>query len=293
MAMEMLGAQGAIVVGIDGSAAAESAARWAAADAAAHHLPVHLVVALGGFSPVMASEWPAQTFYEGIDLKGRQALESAADAVGSIAPHTQVTTAVTNQPAAPTLIDLSKLARKIVLGRSGLGGFTGMLLGSVPVGVTSRAHSPVVVVRGRSLLNGPIVVGVDGSASSEPAVSAALEQASRMHVPLVALHAVERRSTVVAEGTAERVAELASQCAPQVECHAVTTDQPARGSLMSWSGRAQLVVVGARGRGAVRGALLGSTSQALLHHAACPVLVAHDGTSDRPRRTASSHLADP
>lgn len=52
----------------------------------------------------------------------------------------------------------------------------------------------------------------------------------------------------------------------------VVRDRP-RQQLIDWSAKAQLIVVGSRGRGGFRGLLLGSTSQALLHHADCPVMI--------------------
>jgi nucleotide-binding universal stress UspA family protein len=52
----------------------------------------------------------------------------------------------------------------------------------------------------------------------------------------------------------------------------VTQDSPAHNLIVQARG-ARLVVVGSRGRGGLKGLLLGSTSQALLHHAPCPVAV--------------------
>ncbi len=56
----------------------------------------------------------------------------------------------------------------------------------------------------------------------------------------------------------------------------VLTHESAAAALVSASGRARLVIVGSHGRGVVAGALLGSAGLQLLHHADCPVLIAHE-----------------
>ncbi|MEV4536643.1 universal stress protein [Asanoa sp. NPDC049518] len=58
---------------------------------------------------------------------------------------------------------------------------------------------------------------------------------------------------------------------------AVVAHGSAAGALVERSRTTQAVVVGCRGRGQVTGALLGSTSLQLLHHALCPVVVTHEG----------------
>ena len=60
---------------------------------------------------------------------------------------------------------------------------------------------------------------------------------------------------------------------PAVPVEQVVVPGKPRQELLDLSTRADLVVVGSRGRGGFTGMLLGSTSQTLIHHAGCPVLI--------------------
>lgn len=171
-----------------------------------------------------------------------------------------------------------------------------MLAGAAVAAVVSNAGCPVVVVRGRGgdgpvPLDGPVAVGVDTSPNSEAAIAAAFEEASFRQVPLVAVHAwadvvcdaIERTARPVPERETQRqpVEErlLAQRLDgwqekyPDVEVRRKLVRDRPRQVLLDESERAQLMVVGTRGRGGFAGMLLGSTSQALIHHSACPVLV--------------------
>ncbi|GAB2817768.1 universal stress protein [Lentzea nigeriaca] len=61
------------------------------------------------------------------------------------------------------LIKESRDARLVVLGSQGLGNVTGLLVGSTALALAAHGTCPTVVVRGTSVPDGPVVVGVDGS----------------------------------------------------------------------------------------------------------------------------------
>ena len=145
-----------------------------------------------------------------------------------------------------------------------------------------------------------VVVGVDGSPSSRVAVRWATREAAMRNVPLTMVH-VARAAAVGSTPVAwpavpipEEVLQLREDEARDVIADAIKvvedsaegTDRPEINSelffaapvptLVDLSKDAQIVVVGCRGRGALRRGLLGSVSTGLIHHAHCPVAVIHD-----------------
>ncbi len=201
-----------------------------------------------------------------------------------------MTAEVVDGSASSVLLAEARDAALVVLGNRGLGGFAGLLLGSVAVQVSAHADGPVLVVRGESRADGPVVVGVDGSELSQEAVRFAFEEAAWRGTELVAVHAWlyptpvgpgdilplvydldafrDEEERVLAEavaGWSERYPEVPVR-------RRLVRGSPGR-ALVEESRTAQLVVVGARGRGALGGLLLGSVSHAVLHHAHCPLAI--------------------
>jgi nucleotide-binding universal stress UspA family protein len=284
-----------IVVGVDGSAGSDHAVLWATNLAAQRRLGLHIVHGLRNTAPhygVGIAE--TGTDIDALREDGTRILSEAVALARGIDESVPTTTDMPTEPPAPLLTELSRTVPMVVIGHTGDGGFATMLVGSTAAAVVSHAHCPVLVVRGRldppGTPDGPVVVGVDGSPVSEQAVAAAFEEASARGVPLVALHAWSdgnaesgyRTHRYLADWDSIKDAEariLAERLAgwqekyPDVEVRRdLVQDQP-RHALLELSATAQLVVVGSRGRGGFRGMLLGSTSQALVQHAQCPVLV--------------------
>ncbi|WP_306747985.1 universal stress protein [Saccharothrix yanglingensis] len=138
-----------VVVGVDGSESAARAVRWAAREAARRTAPLVIVHAC----PVVAGHVPEpaplpRSYHEAVLEQGRERLAEAEAEARGTAPEVEVRTELVFGGAAEDLVGRSASAQLVVLGSRGLGGFTGLLVGSIAVAVSTHGHCPVVVVRG-------------------------------------------------------------------------------------------------------------------------------------------------
>ncbi|MFC0431990.1 universal stress protein [Kutzneria buriramensis] len=274
-----------VVVGVDGSESAAHAVRWAAKEAELTSSPLSIVHATALDAVYVPASLPLPRPYHQAVLEiGQQYLAAAAAQAQAVTPKVEVGVRLSRASAAPALIGLSSAARLVVVGSRGLGGFTGLLVGSTAVAVAAHGHCPLVVVRGDEPDAAvPIVAGADGSVESDAALALAFQAAELRDVPLVVVHACPDTIVESAWHEAAIGADWQHVADAQVAAHRtrhpdvevrplVVRHGPAR-ALLHEAARAQLVVVGSRGRGGFRGLLLGSTSQALIHHSPCPVAV--------------------
>lgn len=284
--------QSPVVVGVDGSTSATQAVRWAAQEAGRRRAPLVLVHVWTPIPVAPLHVGSLVPYHDALVEQGDQWLSEASAAAREAAPSVVTSTQLVSGSAAGRLIDRSASAGLLVLGSRGLGGFTGLVVGSIAVALATHGHCPVVVVRGADpdtapRQDGPVVVGVDGSPNSRAALDFAFEAAALRGAPLTAVHAwSDLPVTTVWELTTDwhlvqqNEAEALSQWLadgqaryPDVPVEQVVVREGPAHILLEHARTAQLVVVGSRGRGGFRGLLLGSTSQALIHHAASPVAV--------------------
>jgi nucleotide-binding universal stress UspA family protein len=283
---------GSVVIGVDGSESSLDAVRLAAREAALRKRPLLVVHAFAwALMRVPLGPHPLGPPDGGLRNQADGLVADAVEEARKVAPEVRVTARIVDGTVAPVLLAEASDAHMVVLGDRGLGGFSGLLVGSVAVQVVAHATCPVVVAKGERHPNGPVVVGVDGSAVSDRAVGFAFEEASLRDAPLVAIHtwdfpmptefgnplplvydqeiadAEERVLSEAIAGWGERFPDVAVT-------RRVHQSRPAK-ALVDESEQAQLIVVGARGRGGFTGLLLGSVSQSVLHHSRCPVAIVH------------------
>ncbi|MGC1211819.1 MAG: universal stress protein [Micromonospora sp.] len=275
-------ARAPVVVGVDGSPEATRAVRQAAREASWRRLPLRVVHAF--IWPLFNVPLNQPTFgppESGLRNQAEKIAREAAAQARAEAPEIEVRAVVADGAPAPILIREARTATMVVLGSRGLGGFSGLLLGSVALQVTPHAPGPVLVVRGESAPAGPVVVGVDRSPHSALAVGLAFEEAHLRRARLQAVHAGEECGHSGAQVLAVSLADWTDRY-PEVRVEQLQITKRPAAALVEAARDAQLVVVGARGRGGFSGLLLGSVSQALLHHAPCPVAVVRDRTDSSP-----------
>ena len=272
-----------VVVGVDGSEPSRQALRWAVEETDRGG---------GGLRVVLAYRWERAARFladdDADEVAKAQAdaiVEQAVAEAKAVAPGVTVVGAAVRANPAVALLDAAEQARLVVVSNRGRGGFANLALGSVGLRVATHAPCPVAVVRGRAEdRSGPVVIGLNGSASATPGLGLGFAQAAARGCGLVAARAYT--SLTPPHDPVWLRAELIRAITPwhgrypQVPVEYVLFHGPSGDFLTNLSHRAQLVVVGSRGSGGFTGLLLGSISQQLIHNADCPVLIARRRTGD-------------
>ncbi|GAA3560480.1 universal stress protein [Nonomuraea rosea] len=276
-----------IVVGVDGSVPARAAVDWAAGDALRMHQPLLLVHAVDR-APYQIAKFPGPARPDTLLRASHKVLQEAVALVHERQPTVEVTTQVVEGAPAMVLRDQGRTATELLVGSRGRGGLAGALLGSVSEHVAGQAGCPVVVVHGDPRPRfGEVVVGVDDSPESRPALAYAFEQAALRGNTLRALytwqppvrafatelpHEMDEARTLRRQAVADRLETFQTEY-PQVTVIEDIRCGRAVEALTQASRHADLLVVGTHGRGTVGSALLGSVSRGVLHHAQCTVAV--------------------
>lgn len=283
---------GRIVVGVDGSAAADRALRWAVDEAVLHDAEVELVL---GY--VLWLHRPPST---GADREvAEEAMHAIVERNAGVLRRVTWKTAVApllGRPYADVVLEAGEDADLIVVGSRGLGGFAELLLGATSYRVAAHATAPVAVVRGGGESDPQaslgIVVGVDGSRAAVRAVRWAFAETVLRGVDVTMVHGYFAPSAALLSGVAspEQIETERTRARSQAEAvvHAVLADvdvpegvtvtpQVVAGTpaaaILGHATAGHLTVVGTRGHGGIRRAVVGSTSHQVLHHAPGPVVV--------------------
>ncbi|MEV5190763.1 universal stress protein [Streptomyces werraensis] len=269
-----------VIVGVDGSSSSLAAADVAAEEARLRGARLRIVHAFARPSDL-------DPMIHGVLAETEQRIHERV-------PGLEITRTVVSGDALTVLRTESRHAVLTVLGRRGRSLFGDLLLGSTTMQLAAHGHGPLMVLRGRPDPQGPVLLATDGSPASNAAASFAFTEAGLRGAALTAMHVWntwseatpyeepgDPLSVVVDLGRLElrhrRLLEDAMTPWRAAHPEVIVTPRLERGrvrqQLLEATRGAQLVVAGARGHGGVAGMLLGSVSQALLHHAECPVAV--------------------
>lgn len=304
-----------ILVGVDGSTASLYALDWAAQEAERRGWRLHLVCAYALPSFAAASLDGGYAALDDTAIQEGAAAVLAEASARAAERGVPVTAKVHTGDAAGVLVELSREARLAVVGTRGRGGFADRLLGTVSSALPAHGYCPVVVVplrdaQGHQLPEDGdvppvppvrrIVVGVDGSPQAERALRYAIDESEAWGAQLTAVSGVPVGSMTGLLAWLPSTVDHEQVLGDMTEGLNVVVDKAVAGTgvevrrfaldgtgaelLTEFSTACDLVVLGSRGRGGFRGLLLGSTSQAVLHHASCPVMVVGSRAED---------LADP
>ena len=270
-----------IVAGYDSSPGSEQALQWAVREARARGCALTVCLA---WAPQYLSVLEDPAVYDLARQRGEEILASGVRYAESVLGEGRVTPLLARGAAVRVLCEQSATAEMTVLGTRGHGGVAGLAVGSVALQVAGYARGPVVVVREDRLENRPprpVVLGADGSTASEPAIRFAFREAEVRRIPLLAVCALTDApgilgGTRVVEEDFSRALSAHEKEFPEVTVMRQVSVRSPRSELLDEAAGAPIFIVGSRGRGGLRGMVLGSVAHAVLHHAPCPVAIVRE-----------------
>lgn len=284
-----------ILVGVDGSTQSLAAVKWAADRAVRTGCRIHLLCtyALASYSSATLDGGFAALDDEALKRGAQQVVDDATELAKKRGAE-RVTSSVEPGDPAGVLIEMTKEVDLVVVGSRGGGGFTDRLLGTVSSALPAHAKCPVVIVpkhtSGKKFTPiERIVVGVDGSEVPSSALRRSIDEAEIWDARLTVVSAVPIATTTsmmnltpstsdhsgvlknVRKGMGIAIDKALDGREREIARHAL--DGSPASLLVEFSTAVDLVVVGTRARGGLAGVLLGSTSQTVIGHSTCPVMV--------------------
>jgi nucleotide-binding universal stress UspA family protein len=274
----------AVVVGIDGSRSAVSAALWAVDEAVSRDIPLRLtyVIAPRGPGPLFGPQDAAR------DLATAEiAVRTAFCAVESLERPVKVEVEILQDHPTPALMNASRSAEMLCVGAIGLNQATGRQVGSTAAALSVSAHCPLAIVRNHQPTPavGWVVSELDGSADSLPVLQLAAEEARLRGAPLRVLTSRqscpgERRDGdhTIAENDRQACAQLERRVArwrrmyPEMDIETAAVHGTTIDYLRRHASSIQLAVVGQhRARGLTD--FVGPVAHAAFDHSNCSVLI--------------------
>lgn len=272
-----------ILLGVDTSFGARSAAGWAAAECRLRGGTVLMV-----HVPASRSEpWPG--WFPAADLTGWLLLDEVTVELRQRYPDVAVEQLLGHGNPAGTLIDLSALADLVVLGTTGGGSNLTSLIGSVSARVAAQAHCPVVIVPEQPMLptvraaDRAIVVGIADTAAGRAALDFAFDEAARRRIGVTAVRGWQPADAAEpADGQLDTLLTDWYRRYPAVPIHPLLLPVHPAQAVLQAARTAELVVIGAHHSDDHWSSRLGPVPQTVLHHTQCPVVLV--GTPYRASR---------
>ncbi|MDD7939022.1 universal stress protein [Actinomycetospora lutea] len=263
-----------VLAGVGGNPATLRAVRWAAREADVRGLSLDLVQVLPPSGHDHVLQEPSG--------RARALLDHGRRVAAATAPDVPVRVSVVTGVAGPALVRVAEHAELLVLGSRSAQGDLDLTVGRIVAHAIGQASCPVVLVPQMwdpdAAHSGGVLVRVDGSEETVGAVAFAATVADRWHAPLTPIAVASRRRSEADQRTqheaiAAAVTGLADRHPDVALTEVVAWGNPTDEILRAARRGARLIVLSALGHRALTASLLGSTTQAVIRLASCPVAV--------------------